>query len=355
MSSLDVRSGYFQLADWGLVRIPVTEVVTLIKKKKKISKDGITTDETKEENSDGTEFSVGDIEKLFAEARRNTKAKHEKWAKYYNKRSGDVRIKVNDWVHVKTHPLSSAAQKVVAKLEPKFEYPYRVLEVKHNNLVVWRAGKRLTVNVDQVRLYHQRKSDENEIRDGSSDSSFKSVRPISNESQYSRNNGPGERREVWEKGIDFKGNQSERHTSIASKRGPLITSSPSAWTEPSSVERKLWDTRGRSTLDLEDQRGNKERKRVKREETAVPGTRRYNLRPRVERVESRPSSEKRTHQTGRQIQRKKRATVQLLRRGTRKVMRPEYQKRKSPIAPGKERRSEQSLEVLVGDVSYQTQ
>ncbi|GFX08802.1 uncharacterized protein TNCV_4228221 [Trichonephila clavipes] len=33
--------------------------------------------------SDGTEFVVGDIEKLFDEARRNTKAKHEKWAKYY--------------------------------------------------------------------------------------------------------------------------------------------------------------------------------------------------------------------------------------------------------------------------------
>ncbi|GFV62913.1 uncharacterized protein TNCV_5083961 [Trichonephila clavipes] len=35
--------------------------------------------------SDGTEFAVGDIERLFEEARRNTKAKHEKWEKYYNK------------------------------------------------------------------------------------------------------------------------------------------------------------------------------------------------------------------------------------------------------------------------------
>ncbi|GFX72595.1 uncharacterized protein TNCV_4061911 [Trichonephila clavipes] len=31
--------------------------------------------------SDGTEFAVGDIEKLFEEARRNTKTKHEKWEK----------------------------------------------------------------------------------------------------------------------------------------------------------------------------------------------------------------------------------------------------------------------------------
>ncbi|GFT15463.1 hypothetical protein TNCV_3264771 [Trichonephila clavipes] len=46
--------------------------------------------------SDGTEFAVGDIEGLFDEARRNTKAKHEKWAKYYDKRRRDVKIRVND-------------------------------------------------------------------------------------------------------------------------------------------------------------------------------------------------------------------------------------------------------------------
>ncbi|GFT65141.1 uncharacterized protein TNCV_698351 [Trichonephila clavipes] len=43
--------------------------------------------------SDGTEFAVGDIERLFDEARRNTKAKHENWAKYYDRRRHDVQIK----------------------------------------------------------------------------------------------------------------------------------------------------------------------------------------------------------------------------------------------------------------------
>ncbi|GFT38964.1 retrovirus-related Pol polyprotein from transposon 17.6 [Trichonephila clavipes] len=89
--------------------------------------------------SDGTEFAVGDIERLFEEARRNTKAKHEKWEKY-NRRRRDVQIKVNDWVLIATHPLSSATRKVVAKFKPKFEGPYRVLDVK-NNVVVWKAGK----------------------------------------------------------------------------------------------------------------------------------------------------------------------------------------------------------------------
>ncbi|GFU86196.1 uncharacterized protein TNCV_368541 [Trichonephila clavipes] len=112
---------------------------------------------------DGTEFAVGDIEKWFDEARRNTKAKHEKWAKYCNRRRRDVQIKVNVWVLVRTHPFISSAQKVVAKFKPNFECPYRLLEVKHNNLVVWRVGKRLAVNADRVRLYHHRKSDEKEF------------------------------------------------------------------------------------------------------------------------------------------------------------------------------------------------
>ncbi|GFX09075.1 retrovirus-related Pol polyprotein from transposon 17.6 [Trichonephila clavipes] len=86
--------------------------------------------------SDGTEFAVGDIERLFEEARRNTKTKHEKWEKYYNRRRRDVQIKVNDWVSVATHPLSSATRKVVAKFILKFEGPYRVLDVKNNNVVI---------------------------------------------------------------------------------------------------------------------------------------------------------------------------------------------------------------------------
>ncbi|GFX21709.1 uncharacterized protein TNCV_1200891 [Trichonephila clavipes] len=43
--------------------------------------------------SDGTEFAVGNIERLFEEARRNTKAKREKWEKYYNRCRSDGQIK----------------------------------------------------------------------------------------------------------------------------------------------------------------------------------------------------------------------------------------------------------------------
>ncbi|GFY11960.1 uncharacterized protein TNCV_4974601 [Trichonephila clavipes] len=119
--------------------------------------------------SDGTEFAVEDIERLFEEARRKTETKQEKWKKYYNRHRRDVQIKVNDWVLAATHPLSSATRKVVAKFKPKFEGPYRVLDVKNNNVGIWKAGKRLTINVDQVRIYRHRKWDETGIGTGSSD------------------------------------------------------------------------------------------------------------------------------------------------------------------------------------------
>ncbi|GFW70189.1 retrovirus-related Pol polyprotein from transposon 17.6 [Trichonephila clavipes] len=44
--------------------------------------------------SDGMEFAVGDIERLFEEARWNTETKQEKWKKYYNRRRRDVQIDV---------------------------------------------------------------------------------------------------------------------------------------------------------------------------------------------------------------------------------------------------------------------
>ncbi|GFU51580.1 uncharacterized protein TNCV_82131 [Trichonephila clavipes] len=51
--------------------------------------------------SDGMEFAVGDIERLFEEARQNTETKQEKWKKYYNRRRRDVQIKVRIYHHRK--------------------------------------------------------------------------------------------------------------------------------------------------------------------------------------------------------------------------------------------------------------
>ncbi|GFV63253.1 retrovirus-related Pol polyprotein from transposon 412 [Trichonephila clavipes] len=190
--------------------------------------------------SDGTEFAVGDIERLFEEARRNIETKHENWKKY-NRRRRDVQIKVNDWVLVATHHLSSATRKVVAKFKPKFESPYRVLDVKNNYVVIWKAGKRLTINVDQVRIYRHRKCDETEIGTGSPDngslrdesSGFDRVQRRSNDSRDGKKKGSEVKRELEEKGLSFRGKsyQGKKNTNETNKRRPLIRSIPSSWSE----------------------------------------------------------------------------------------------------------------------------
>ncbi|GFW39524.1 retrovirus-related Pol polyprotein from transposon gypsy [Trichonephila clavipes] len=254
-----------------------------------------------------SKFLVGDIERLFEEARRNTKAMHEKSEKDYNRPRRDVQIKVNDWFLIATHPLSSATKKVVAKFKSKFVGIYRVLEVKQNNLVIWRSGKRLTVNVDQVRTYHHRKCDQMEIRTGSSESnssrqessSFNRVQRISNESQYG----------------------------ATDKHGSLIRSTSSSWSETSRIKRnKNPKTRykrsresGPGVPERKIRKGSdhrvpkralwsnyttnsnlpKFRKKSRREETVEPSTSGYNLSPRFGgRGESRLAMDMKTQQGG---------------------------------------------------------
>ncbi|GFX16327.1 retrovirus-related Pol polyprotein from transposon 17.6 [Trichonephila clavipes] len=86
--------------------------------------------------TEDTKYVGRNIERLFDEARRNMRKKHKSWGKYYNRRRRDVHIKVNDLVLIQTHFLSTAGGKQVGKFMPKFEGPYRVLEVKGNNLII---------------------------------------------------------------------------------------------------------------------------------------------------------------------------------------------------------------------------
>ncbi|GFX44606.1 uncharacterized protein TNCV_2637691 [Trichonephila clavipes] len=74
-------------------------------------------------------------------------------------------------------------------------------------------------------------SDNNSSRHESS--SFDRVQRRSNESQYDRKKGSGVKRQLEEKGVNFKKDQGERHTSKTDKRGPLIRSTPSSWSETS--------------------------------------------------------------------------------------------------------------------------
>ncbi|GFW34787.1 uncharacterized protein TNCV_2157811 [Trichonephila clavipes] len=107
----------------------------------------------------GAEYVGRNIEKLFVEAKQNMWEQHKTYERYYNRKKREVNIKINDLVLVQTHFMSAAGRRVVGKFMPKFEGPYRVLEVRNNNLIIWKKGKGVTVNIDQVRVYHPRQSD----------------------------------------------------------------------------------------------------------------------------------------------------------------------------------------------------
>ncbi|GFX84873.1 uncharacterized protein TNCV_4997051 [Trichonephila clavipes] len=109
--------------------------------------------------TEDTKYVGRNIERLFDEARRNMRNKHKSWEKYYNRRRRDVHIKVNDLVLLQTHFLSAAGRKQVGKFMPKFEGPYKVLEINGNNLIIWKSGRRVKVNIDQVRVYRPRQTD----------------------------------------------------------------------------------------------------------------------------------------------------------------------------------------------------
>ncbi|GFW24093.1 uncharacterized protein TNCV_4951371 [Trichonephila clavipes] len=302
--------------------------------------------------SDGTEFAVGDIERLYEEARRNTETKHEKWEKYYNRRRRDVQIKVNYRVLVihlgSTHPLSSATRKVVGKFKPKFEGPYRVLDVKNKNVVIWKAGKRLTINVDQVRIYRHRKCDETEIGNGNSDSGslrdessgFDKVQRRSNDSQDGKKKGSEERlpykrsHEFWSGGPERKIQKGSEH----------------------KVNKWALSSDYRTNHNL-----TKFRKKSRREETVTPTTSGNNLRPRTgKREESRPTIQRKAQQGGPVRSRKGREgndspyIEERTRPNNNNARRGGDQQRQDQERRGTWTKKSFSLEVLVGNANYKS-
>ncbi|GFW58652.1 uncharacterized protein TNCV_1579841 [Trichonephila clavipes] len=303
--------------------------------------------------SDGTEFAVGDIERLFEEARRNTKPKHE-----YNRCRRDVQIKVNDSVLVETHPLSSVTRKVVAKFKPKFEGPYRVLDVKNNNVVIWKAGKRITINVDEVRIYRHRKCDETEIGTGSSDngslrddsSGFDRAQRRSNESRDGKKKDLEVKRELEEKGLSFRNDQGYKRSNESRSRGPERKVQKES--EHRVNKRNVSSKDSNSVLP-------RLRKKNRREETVTPNTSGYNLRPRKgKREESRLTIEKKTQQGGpvrsrKDRERNDRPYIQERTRSSNKnARRKGDQQRQDQERRGTCTKKSLSLEVLVGNANY---
>ncbi|GFX84752.1 uncharacterized protein TNCV_125201 [Trichonephila clavipes] len=63
-------------------------------------------------------------------------------AEYVGRNVEKLFVEANDLVLVQTHFISSTGRRVVRKFMPKFEGPYGVLEVRNNNLIIWKKGKK---------------------------------------------------------------------------------------------------------------------------------------------------------------------------------------------------------------------
>ncbi|GFW11979.1 uncharacterized protein TNCV_4530451 [Trichonephila clavipes] len=170
--------------------------------------------------TEGAEYVGRNIEKLFDEARQNRRKQHKHWEKYYNRKRREVNIKVNDLVLVQTHFISAAGRRVVGKFMPKFEGPYRVLEVRNNNLIILKRGKKVTVNIDQVRVYRPRQSDTI-----SSDSHVETLYEGQRLSDRSSRSQPGK----------FKGS---RKTSSEQSNGHKSSKGNAGWEDP-RLKRKV--------------------------------------------------------------------------------------------------------------------
>ncbi|GFU85921.1 uncharacterized protein TNCV_3845651 [Trichonephila clavipes] len=103
---------------------------------------------------------------------------------------------------------------------PKFEGPYRVLEVRNNNLIILKRGKRVTVNIDQVRVYRPRQSDTI-----SSDSYLETLHEGQRSSDRSSRSQPGK----------FKGSNK---TSSEQSNGHKSSKGNAGWEDP-RLKRKV--------------------------------------------------------------------------------------------------------------------
>ncbi|GFW42616.1 uncharacterized protein TNCV_4258091 [Trichonephila clavipes] len=187
------------------------------------------------------------------------------------------------------------------------EGPYKVLDVKNNNVVIWKAGKRLTINVDQVRIYRHRKWDETEIGTGSSDNG--SLRDES-------------------RGFDT--------------------------VQRRSIESRVGKKKGSECV------AKIKKKKNRREETVTPTTSGYNLRPRKgKREESRLTIERKTQQGGPVRSRKGRERndspyIEERRSSNKNARRGGDQQRQDQESRGTCTKKALSLEVLVGNANYKS-
>ncbi|GFX20126.1 uncharacterized protein TNCV_1436861 [Trichonephila clavipes] len=186
--------------------------------------------------------------------------------------------------------------------------------------MIWKAGKRLTINVDQVRIYRHSKCDKTEIGTGSSDND--SLRDES--SGFDR----VQRRQMSRKMVGRTRKEGSEHRVNKRNLSSKITNSVLP----------------------------KYRKKSRKEEMVAPTTSGYNLRPRKgKREESRLTIERKTQQGGPVRSRKGRGRndspyIEERRRSSNKnARRGGDQQRQDQERTGTCTKKSLSLEVLIGN------
>ncbi|GFY20651.1 uncharacterized protein TNCV_1118851 [Trichonephila clavipes] len=118
-------------------------------------------------------------------------------------------------------PISLISDNGLQFISEVFEHlSHRVLKVRNNNLILWRKGKRVTVNINQVRLYHPLQSDTI-----SSDSHLETLYEGQRSSNRSSGSQPGK----------FKGS---RKTSSEESHGSKSNKGNAGWEDP-RLKRKV--------------------------------------------------------------------------------------------------------------------
>ncbi|GFT39829.1 kelch-like protein 20 [Trichonephila clavipes] len=187
----------------------------------------------------------------------------------------------------------------------------------------------------QVRIYRHRKCYETEIGTGSSDNgslrdesnAFDRGQLRSNDSRDGKKKGSKVKRQLEEKWLSFRNNQGEKHTNKTNKRGPLIRSIPSSWSEKDRMIKKV-----------------------------TPTTSGYNLRPRIGKREE----SKKTQQGGPSRSRKGRERndspyiEERTRSSNKNARRGGDQQRQDQERRGTCTKKSLSLEVLVGNANYKS-
>lgn len=97
------------------------------------------------------------IQDILEEAKLNMKKAQERQRHYYNLRRRKTEFHIGQEILKQLHHLSCAAESFVAKFAPKFDGPFKIKDIKENNLIIVNSeGKIETINIDQAKPYHNR-------------------------------------------------------------------------------------------------------------------------------------------------------------------------------------------------------